>query len=204
MRTFFKIFILILVLALGAYAWWDLDGHYRLDRNKTTIIVEMRRLSDLVGAEYSGTHITKIERDATGLINYYLFSDRLSLSAEGSVRAGIDLSQLREEDVQVKGVTVTVTLPPAKILSYGLNTAKTSVDYRDTAVLAGNNLDMETVARQSAESDIVAAACAKGILDMAATGIKGTLTTMLQKFGFEDIRIMITAGPCVPPPQPVP
>jgi hypothetical protein len=204
MRTFFAYTGVTLALTLVGYLWWSADGQYRFDRSHSTVIAKMKELGFMVGASQKGSKIVPGGRDTEGWINYYFFSDRILLAADGEVFAGVDLTKLRQEDIHVDGTSVILTLPPTRILTHRLDNTTTKVHSRDTAILAGDNLDLEAKTRQTAEAEIVADICASGLLDAAATGVRNKLTDILKKFRFETIQVNVVAGPCTLPPLPAP
>jgi hypothetical protein len=96
-----------------------------------------------------------------------LWQQRLLMFVQGAVTAGVDLSELGEEDVQVSNDsrTITLTLPPAKVLSAEL------VDHQVQTYAGGlpKNVDLETyeAALAAGRQQIAATACSSGILDYA-------------------------------------
>lgn len=96
-----------------------------------------------------------------------LWQQRMLVFVEGAVTAGIDLSELGEEDVQIsnEGRTITLTLPPARVLSAEL------VNHEVQTYGGGipRNVDLATYeeALAAGREQIAATACSSGILDYA-------------------------------------
>jgi hypothetical protein len=96
-----------------------------------------------------------------------LWQQRLLVFVQGAVTAGVDLSELGEENVAVSNEdrVVTLTLPPAKVLSAEL------VDHQVETYGGGvpRNVDLETyeAAQAAGRRQIAATACSSGILDYA-------------------------------------
>ena len=114
-------------------------------------------------------------------------------SAVGEVIAGIDLGRMADPDVQVVDNAVTVRLPSSEIFVATLDNDDTFVYDRQTGLL-GQQVDLETLARQTAEDEILRAAIADGILDTAQKNGEQVIRKLLEALGFEDITI-ITAPP---------
>ncbi len=150
----------------------------------TTIVRQVQALSRLETASYTIEKVITAESGEGPL--GFLFRDRLLLVAQGQVIAGVDLSRIQREDVQVVGTTVYMTMPAAEIFVATLNNSNTYVYDRQTGVL-GQQIDLETLARQQAERAILDAALEDGILDMAQRNADQTVEGLLRALGFEEV-----------------
>ncbi|HEU5015795.1 MAG TPA: DUF4230 domain-containing protein [Roseiflexaceae bacterium] len=130
-----------------------------------------------------------------------LLGDRLLLIASGTVVAGVDLSKLTPADVIISpdGESITVHLPPSEIFSKALDNERTRVYDRSSGILAPQNKDLETQARQQAESEILNAACEGGIMQQAADEAQRSLEQFLKLLDFQQVTVTATAGQCVAP-----
>jgi hypothetical protein len=149
-----------------------------------TIILQVQSLSRLETAAYTVKEIITAE-SGEGAFGF-LFRDRLLLVAQGQVIAGVDLARMSEGDVQVVGTSVFVTVPAAEVFVATLDNDATYVYDRQTAVL-GQQVDLETLARQEAERKILEAALEGGILDMAQNNAELYLMGLLRALGFEEV-----------------
>lgn len=157
-----------------------------------TVIRSVQSLSRLETASYTVEKVITAE-SGEGPFGF-LFSDRLLLIAQGQVIAGVDLSRLSEGDVQVAGESVFITVPAAEIFVATLDNDATYVYDRETGLLAGQNIDLETLARQEAERQILTAAIENGILSMAQENAESTIESLLLGLGFEEV-VFVTATP---------
>lgn len=156
-----------------------------------TVVRQVQSLSRLETASYTIEKVITAESGEGPL--GFLFRDRLLLVAQGQVIAGVDLSRMSEGDVQVAGTSVFVTLPAAEIFVATLDNDETYVYDRQTAVL-GQQIDLETLARQEAEQAILDAALEDGILKMAQNNAEQYLTGLMRALGFEEA-IFVTGTP---------
>lgn len=125
----------------------------------------------------------------------FLFGDRLLLVAHGNVIAGVDLSKLRDGDIEVlNDGRVIVIMPLAEIFIATLDNDKTFVYDRDVGVLTQGDINLETAARQAAEDEIESAALEDGILQTASQNGRATVTQLILALGFEEV-IFIDATP---------
>lgn len=134
-----------------------------------------------------------------------LLGDRLLLIASGDVIAGVDLSRLRSSDINISpdGKRITLRLPPSEIFSAALNNDRTRVYDRDTKLVTrltdGQDPSLETQARQSAESEILKAACENGIMQRSADEAKRAMEQFLQLLEFESVEVIVSPGQCIAP-----
>jgi hypothetical protein len=158
-----------------------------------TIIRQVQSLSRLETASYTIEKVITAESGEGPL--GFLFRDRLLLVAQGQVIAGVDLTRLGPDDIRVSGMSVFVTLPAAEVFVATLNNEATYVYDRQTALL-GQQVDLETLARQEAETRILQAALEDGILDLAQRNAELTVAGLLRGLGFEEVQfIMGTPAP---------
>ncbi|HIE39675.1 MAG TPA: DUF4230 domain-containing protein, partial [Anaerolineales bacterium] len=153
--------------------------------NPATIIRQVRSLSRLETASYTIEKVITAESGQDALA--FLFGDRLLFVAHGQVIAGVDLGKMQEGDVTVtEDDRVVMVLPPPEVFVVTLDNEKSFVYDRETGIL-GLNEDLETAARQAAEEEILEAALADGILEMARTNAEAYLERLITGFGFQEI-----------------
>jgi len=119
----------------------------------------------------------------------FLTGDRLLMMVHGEVVAGIDLSELKSNDVRVDGKKVRVHLPAPQVFMTRLDSAKTRVYSRQTGLLVPTDPNLETQVRQAAEQQLLEAAMADGILRNAQVNAASTIRSLLQGLGFEEIEL---------------
>lgn len=165
-----------------------------------TIIHEMRSLSRLETASYTVEKIITAESGQGPL--GFLFGDELILVAHGQVVAGVDLSDMSEDDVRVTDEgTVYLVLPEAEVFDASLDNEKTYVFRRDTGMI-GQNQDLESEARLAAEQEIERAALEDGILEMAQQNAEVYMQRLILSLGFREvifIEVLPTPAPTAAP-----
>lgn len=162
-----------------------------------TIVREINRLNQLETASYSLQKIVTAQRNQEVL--WGALGESLIFVAVGDVIAGIDLSQLQVQDLQiVDPETVMVHLPDAQVLHYSLDNTQSYVADRDKGLFAQVDPQLETQVRQEAEKQILEEALAAGILQEANENARTNMESFLNKLGFDNV--VFTEGP--PPPAP--
>src|SRR2546426_363678 len=133
-----RLIILGLVLAIGAgvalfvaLLWVPLPLSSAPPRiqNTATMLKRVQTLSELVTVKYVLEKVVILED-----IKWY-GENRVLLVAHGVVKAGVDLQEIKPEDVRVDDKKVVVKLPPARITDVYLDDKKTRVVDRTTGLL---------------------------------------------------------------------
>lgn len=125
---------------------------------------------------------------------------RVVLVAHGVVKAGIDLRRLREEDLELDGPKVRLTLPSPAVLSSYLDEEQTRVLDHSTGLLRRFDKTLEQQARRKGLDAVVQAAEAAGILGEAKTRVLFELTRLLKLLGFTEVEIQFRPAEEVEPP----
>lgn len=83
-----------------------------------TEIYQIRALGMLSTTEYTLGKIIQWNDEG----EWYKFGDRkILLSCKATVKAGVNLNSIKEEDIEVKGKKITIQLPPPEIVSFEMN-----------------------------------------------------------------------------------
>lgn len=147
-----------------------------------TYITEIRALARLETIQYSVEKVITAEI-GQGSFNF-LFGDKLLFVAHGTVIAGIDMNKLSPENMRYDGGVLYVTLPPAEVFIATLDNQKSYVYDRETGIFTNGVNDLETLARQSAEQEILKAAMEDGILNQAQINAEAFLLKFFAALGF--------------------
>src|SRR5258706_9109034 len=147
-----------------------------------TIISDIHALARLETIQYT---VEKVITAETGQGSFaFLFQDKLLFVAHGFVIAGIDMDKLQPQDMQLQNGVLYVHLPLAEIFVATLDNSKSYVYTRDTGILTHQTIDLETLARQSAEEEIKKAALEDGILNLAQQNAESYLSKFFGALGY--------------------
>ena len=149
--------------------------------NTATVLKQVQTLSQLVTVKYVMEKVVVFE-DVK-----WFGENRVLLVAHGIVKAGVDFSKLRPEDLQVSGTKVAIRLPPAQITDTYLDDQQTRVVERTTGLLRTFDKDLEQAARQTAVLDIHRGARSAGILKDADERARAQLKSLFLQLGFEQV-----------------
>ncbi|MHB1857921.1 MAG: DUF4230 domain-containing protein [Acidobacteriaceae bacterium] len=157
-----------------------------IDTSQLTVANKIQRLQRLETVTYSLDKIVEGERQSPILPNF-LVGDKLLLVVHGEVIAGVDLGQLKTDDIQVHARSVQVHLPSPQIFVTALDNSKTRVYSRTTGLLVPEDPNLESEVRAKAQEQIQQAALADGILATASKNAQATVMSMLLGLGFEHV-----------------
>jgi hypothetical protein len=107
--------------------------------------------------------------------------------AHGQVIAGVDLSRLAPEDMQVREGVLYVRLPEPEIFVTALDNEKSYVFDRDTGLLSRGDINLETSARRVAEQELAKSALGDGILVLAQQNARSFLSLLLRDLGYPEV-----------------
>lgn len=150
-----------------------------------TYINEVRALARLETIQYS---VEKVITAEIGQGTFgFAFGDKLLFVAHGIVIAGIDMEKLQPSDLRFDGTVLYVRLPPTEIFIATLDNEKSYVYDRETGLLTKGNVDLETLARQTAEAEIRKAALEDGILLQGERNAEAYLIKFFNALGYKTV-----------------
>jgi hypothetical protein len=167
----------------------------KVDLSRPSVIKEIRSLGNLETASYSIENIVEAGQEGN-VFQDVLYGDRILLIAHGKVTAGVDLTNISDDDVSVSGSKLEINVPAPVILSSSLDNSKTKVYDRSQGILNRGDKDLETEARTSAESSITTAACEAGILKEARENTIERIKQLFSFAGFTEVEVNIPEGRC--------
>lgn len=156
------------------------------------VIDRIQRLNRLETVKYSlDTVVEGVE--SSPVLPDALAGDKLLMIVHGSTVAGVDLSQLKPESVQITegtdGRSIQLTLPPSQVFQTTVDETRTRVYSRDTGIFVRADPNLESATRAKAQAELQQAALSDGILDAAAKNARVAVTAMLEGLGFVHVQV---------------
>src|SRR5271154_3532312 len=162
------------------------------DVSVPAVVQKIQRLNRLETVVYSIDTIVEGSKSSPVLPDL-LAGDRILLVVHGQSIAGIDLPQLKPEDVQITesggARSIHVTLPASQLFVTNLDNQHTRVYARSTGLLVPVDQNLESDTRAKAEQQLQQAALADGILDTTRKNARATVTTLLYSLGFHQVDV---------------
>jgi hypothetical protein len=166
-------------------------------KDRIARVLAIREMGDLATTEYTLTKIVKANDNQT----WYKIGDRkILMSVEATLKAGIDLKAIGEDDVEIDGKSIRLTLPEPKLISLNIPPDKINLAYQEVGVLRTefDNAERDALLAQG-EKQIRNAVPETGIFETTKAHTTQFLTALLQQLGYEDIQIKFgTAKPGQP------
>lgn len=150
-----------------------------------TYIYDIRALARLETIQYSVEKVITAEQNQGSFD--FLFGDRMLFVAHGTVIAGIDMDKIQPGDMQLTDGILNVRLPAAEVFIATIDNQKSYVYTRETGILSKQAVDLETLARQSAEQEIMKAAIEDGILQQAQVNAETYLLKFFNALGYKTV-----------------
>jgi len=158
------------------------------------LLQQVQSLSELVTVKYVLQKVEVWEDPPPAILSLFAGDNRILLLAQGTVKAGIDLSRIKAEDIRVRGRTVTIRLPHASITDCYLNENETKVIERTTGFLRSYDKDLEQKVRKMVLDDMRADALRGGIRAEADDRARRQLANLFTMTGFEKVEFILS-GP---------
>jgi hypothetical protein len=176
--------------ALGNLATMLTGRTTSFDTSVPVVVERIQRLSRLETVVYSLDTVVEGDRSSPVLPDA-LAGDKILLVVHGQSIAGIDLSQLKPEDVRIDAGAraIHLTLPPSQLFVTTLDNRHTRVFARDTGLLVPADQNLESDTRAKAQDQLQQAALGDGILDAARKNARATVTTLLYSLGFQQVDV---------------
>lgn len=175
MKTIFPICILLATLfACG-----------KDEKIPETEVYTIRTVGTLSTTEYTLSKI--LHWDDEG--EWYKFGDRkILIRCRATVKAGVDLNKIKDQDIEVNGSKITIQLPPPEIVSFDMNPDHIRTEMEEVNGMRSNfsQIDKTRVLKKGEES--IRKDLAKlNILEEAEQNAKTFVIDFYKNQGFEEI-----------------
>jgi len=189
--------VVVIVLAgvsIRIFGYLGIDAKWLLSEKKevtfrTEILERIKNVNEL----HTGiASVQTIVANSQGkrVCGWEIGSTKLLYVAVGVVRAGINLADLKPEDVIADGTHIRVRLPVAKVIDSKIDVEKSyCYDVRRSLVMSPDAIGLQEDAQRKALGEITAAAVKCGVIEMATTQAKNILTSLLEMAGFDSVDI---------------
>ncbi len=163
---------------------------------RSVVVQEVRGASELTTAIWGGNAVIPASKVRT-LLGFQVAETRLLYLAVGDVRAGVDLSEITQDDVQVISDTIRITLPPPRLLDYKVDVSRSSVyDYdRGWLGLGPEGQELQSLAEQAGLQALITSACQFGILELANEKAQVAVSQLLNLSGYRQVIVETQSAP---------
>lgn len=165
--------LIVCVLAVGAF--FLVKRHEAFDA--PAVVTRIQQLHNLVTVRYSIQRVVGLTEEKTPF-----GSESILLMVQGEAQAGIDLRQIKAQDLQMAYGAVYVTLPKAKLTDVYLDEKQTKIWDRSVTwwtPWVPFNPDLEHKARLQALDEVRASALQMGIIAQAQKNAEVAIKDLL-------------------------
>jgi hypothetical protein len=170
---------------------------------RNVVVRQIRGASELTTSIFAMEAVAPASRERT-VAGITVGETKLLYIAYGEVRAGVDLSQIGAENVEVISDTIYVTLPPPQILDSKIDVNRSYIyDYDQGFLNLGPDApELQSLAEQDALRKIIEGACAQGILEDANQRAETVVAQLLSVAGYA--QVFVETQPPAPGACPAP
>lgn len=161
------------------------------DTSVPFVVNKIQTLNRLETVQYSLDSVVEGDRSSP-VFPDILAGDKILLVVHGESIAGVDLSKLKPEDVQIDQRdphSIHVNLPPSEVFVTTLDNQHTRVYSRTTGLLVPADANLESDTRARAQTQLQDAALKDGILDAARKNARATVSALLFGLGFQHVDV---------------
>lgn len=153
-------------------------------------VLSIREMGALATTQYTMTKMVKASDDKT----WYKLGDRkILISVEATVKAGIDLTALKKEDIQINGSAIRLLLPPPQVLTTNISPEKIKLEYEEVGPLRSEFAAADRMQLlQQAERQIRDAIPETGMLETNRRHTREWITRFCLQLGFEEVEVDFT------------
>ena len=187
--------VLLALLLFNPFGWkfslkfWD--NQVKIEET-ANIVEKVRKISEFTTACYYEEYVLKGERvDRTESDGWFgksvdTVENEIILTVKGTVRAGFDLSKLKQEDFRLSGDTLNIVLPSPEIFDIISNPS----DYKIFEENGKWNHE-EIVALQSkGKKRLLYNAITGGLLERANNTGKERIVDLFKAFGYSEVNVV--------------
>jgi hypothetical protein len=157
------------------------------EKNPLDTIIKIKDLNQLGTVEYK---VSKIISGTDDLTWYKIGNRKILFSCEATIKAGIDFSKLKEEDIRVKDKIVSLKMPKAEIIYVKIDHNNIKEEYKETGFFRNDfsNAEKDALLKLGEES-INKALPDMGMLKEAEKNATLFIKSFLRSSGFNDVTI---------------
>lgn len=191
------------ILRSGTHFFEGLNAIFKGEPSKpevdvrSLVVRQVRGASELTTAVFTMEAVVPTRQDRK-LGAYTLGSTTLLYIAYGQVRAGVDLKDLKPDDVKIVNNTIQLQLPPPRILDSKIDVNRSSVyDYNRGFLGLGPDVapQLQMLAQRETLKKIVTASCKENLLGQANDRAQLAVEQLLNTAGYKAVEVKTQSPP---------
>lgn len=168
--------------------------------NRGMVVGKVKKASKLATVEFTIDKLVYGVKSKRLLWVVKLNEANFLAHSQAFVKAGIDLEQLKEEDIKIEGKKISLLLPHVQVINFSYPAEKFVMDTIISGDAFLNNIRLEDQEEffQEAEIDIRNSLKHMGIVEETQKKTRVMLEGMLRNLGYTEIYISFREGELVP------
>lgn len=157
--------------------------------SRKTEVFEIREIGELSTTEYLYSKVLKIHGDK----KWYKIGDRkILISCKAKVKAGIDLTAIKFEDIEIDGDEIIIFIPKLKITSFNMDPNSIKTEMADISGFRHNfSQEEKNEILQKGEASIRETLAETGIYKEAEKNVISFLNEFYEQMGFEKVKVVV-------------
>lgn len=158
---------------------------------RSIVVQQVQEVNDLTTAVFTMQAVVPTSQSAE-ISGVVIGQTKLLYVAYGEVRAGVNLDELKPEQVTVQGDHLQIQLPPPRILDRKIDVDRSSVyDYNRGFLGLGPDVgpELQAAAQQRSLQQITEAACREGLLQQANDRAQLAITKLMTTAGYKTVTV---------------
>ena len=163
--------------------------YFQPDKPEPLSLMQLQEMADMATVEFTVSKIVK----ATNSPAWYKYGDRrILISCKARIIAGVDMSEMKDEDMEINGSTIRLEIPGAKLIALNMDPESISEEYVKTGFFRSpfSNEDRYDLLQQ-AEAQIRDSIEEMGIIQTAEANAVLFFESWLRLLGFESIQVVV-------------
>jgi hypothetical protein len=188
-RFFINTQLYISILSLISFVFFSNCSLFEKEKDPITVIYQLKEMSDMAAVEFVVSKVVKVN----DVPDWYKIGDRkLLISCKARIKAGINMGEIQEDDIVIKGKSVELRIPHSRIVSLNMDPESIKEEYSKTDFFRSNftNEDRYSFLAQ-AEREITESIPQMGVLLRANAHAIAFFESWLRLLGFEEVRVVI-------------
>lgn len=163
-------------------------------RFKSVILDRLKSINELHTA-ISSVQTIVTDTEQRKILGMEIGQTKMAYVAVGMVRAGLNLTELRNEDIDLESSSICVKLPPARILDAKIDVDRSEVyDIRQSTMFPPQKVTLQSNVEKKALEQIIDSAKKAGILKTAEEQAKSVITSLVNMMGITNVKVECGSG----------
>jgi hypothetical protein len=164
-------------------------SHFKNPENETITLHQLQEMADMATVEIVVSRIVKASDEPA----WYKHGDRkILMSVRARLKAGVDMSGIKDEHIQISGNNVRMEIPAARLISLNIDPNSINEEYSRTGFFRSSFTSEERYDfLRQAENQIRESIDDMGLLEAAELNAVLFFESWLELMGYESVQVVV-------------